>query len=97
MRRSGAARTRKGVLRTAGMYLFLIIVCIVIIYPILWIVFASFNPSQSMFSSTLIPKEMNLDNYIWLFTDPESDYLLWLKNSMKISLIVMVLQLILVS
>ena len=97
MKRSNAARKRKGLLRTTGMYLFLIVVCILIIYPILWIVFSSFNPSQSMFSSTLIPKEMNLDNYIWLFTSPESNYLLWFKNSMKISLTVMVLQLILVS
>ena len=97
VRQRNTACRAKNFLCAAGMYLFLIVVCIVIIYPILWIVFSSFNPSQSMFSSTLVPKEMNLDNYIWLFTNPDSNYLLWFKNSMKISLIVMVLQLILVS
>ena len=97
VRRHDKACRTKNFLCAAGMYLFLIGGCIVIIYPILWIVFSSFNPSQSMFSSTLVPKEMNLDNYIWLFTNPDSNYLLWFKNSMKISLIVMVLQLILVS
>ena len=97
VRQRNTACRAKNFLCAAGMYLFLIVVCIVIIYPILWIVFSSFNPSQSMFSSTLVPKEMNLDNYIWLFTNPDSNYLLWFKNSMKISLIVIVLQLILVS
>ena len=89
VRQRNTACRAKNFLCAAGMYLFLIVVCIVIIYPILWIVFSSFNPSQSMFSSTLVPKEMNLDNYIWLFTNPDSNYLLWFKNSMKISLIVM--------
>ena len=95
--RGNTARKIKENLRITGMYAFLVVICVVIIYPILWIVFSSFNPSQSMFSSTLIPKEMSLSNYVWLFTSPDSDYLLWFRNSLKISVIVMVLQVTLVS
>ena len=91
------ARKMKKDMMVTGMYAFLVVICITIIYPILWIVFASFNPSQSMFSSTLVPKEMSLSNYIWLFTSPDSKYLLWFRNSLKISVIVMVLQVVLVS
>lgn len=68
--RGNTARKIKENLRITGMYAFLVVICVVIIYPILWIVFSSFNPSQSMFSSTLIPKEMSLSNYVWLFTSP---------------------------
>ena len=92
--RGNTARKIKENLRITGMYAFLVVICVVIIYPILWIVFSSFNPSQSMFSSTLIPKEMSLSNYVWLFTSPDSDYLLWFRNSLKISVIVMVLQIL---
>ena len=48
VRRHDKACRTKNFLCAAGMYLFLIVVCIVIIYPILWIVFSSFNPSQSI-------------------------------------------------
>jgi len=94
--RQGLYQSKKYI-RIGIMYALLITLCIIIIYPILWIVFASFNPSQTMYSSSLIPKNMTFGNYLWLFTDPESNYLLWLKNSLKISLVVMVLQVLLVS
>lgn len=90
-------KSPKDVLFVIGLYAFLIVMCILVIYPILWIVFASFNPSQTMFSSTLVPENMSLENYRWLFSDPSSNYLLWAKNSLKISIAVMTIQVVLVS
>lgn len=78
------ARVLNGV-RIFFMYAFLSVVCLCIIYPILWIVFSSFNPVQTMFSSTLIPKNFSLGNYEWLFTSPDSQYMHWVANSLKIS------------
>jgi arabinogalactan oligomer/maltooligosaccharide transport system permease protein len=78
-------RSIKNGARILCIYVFLLLVCAGIIYPILWIFFSSFNAIQTMFSSTLIPKYFTLDNYKWLFTSPESDYATWLFNSLKIS------------
>jgi arabinogalactan oligomer/maltooligosaccharide transport system permease protein len=84
-------------IRVLLIYVFLIIVCICIIYPVLWIIFSSFNAVQTMFSSTLIPKNFTLDNYSWLFTSPESNYPRWIFNSLKISVANVCVQVSLVS
>lgn len=66
-------------------YAVLLFMVVVTVYPILWIVGASLNPGTSLFSTTLIPRNATLAHYKWLFTSPESDYLLWWKNTLKIS------------
>lgn len=68
-------------------YAFLFFMVAVTLYPILWVIGSSLNPGTSLFSSTLIPKNATLDHYIWLFTSPDSQYLIWYKNTLKISLI----------
>ena len=57
----------------------LIIACLATIFPVLWIITASFNTGASLFSSSLIPKSLTLVNYVNLFT--KTDFLIWLKNS----------------
>jgi arabinogalactan oligomer/maltooligosaccharide transport system permease protein len=77
---------------TLGLYVIILAVSVGIIYPVLWIVFSSFNSSQTMFSSTLIPRNFTLGNYFWLFFDESSKYKLWFMNTLKISSITMVIQ-----
>ena len=49
---------------------FLIIVSIIWLIPFVWIVAHSFRGgSTGMYSSTFLPKEYTLDNYIGLLTD----------------------------
>ena len=60
---------------------------VITLYPLLWVVGSSLNPGTSLFSSTLIPKNATLDHYIWLFTSPDSQYLTWYKNTLKIALV----------
>lgn len=79
------------------LYLFLIVVCIIIIYPILWIVFRSFDPSQTLFSSTMVPENISLANYTWLFNPAQSDFLIWFANSMQVAIPTLVLQVLLVA
>ncbi|MBQ8278539.1 MAG: sugar ABC transporter permease [Roseburia sp.] len=62
-----------------------------IMFPALWIVMSSFSAGDSFFLSSLFPKKLSLEHYVDLFT--ETDFVLWVWNSLKMCLIVAVLQL----
>jgi arabinogalactan oligomer/maltooligosaccharide transport system permease protein len=68
-------------------YLILIVMVVVSVYPILWVIGSSFNPGDTIFSTSLIPAHATLDNYKWLFTNPNSQYPLWYFNTVKIALL----------
>lgn len=82
--------------RLALTYFVVFIVSIIIIYPLVWTVGASFNPGNSLLSSSIIPKNVSFEHYNDLFNGT-TDYLQWYWNSMKISFATMVLTLICVS
>lgn len=63
------------------------------IFPILWIVSASFNPSSSLATQRLIPENANLDNFRTLFTSEVFPFPLWMWNSVKVTTISTVLAL----
>jgi len=71
----------------AAIYLILAIVAVVIFYPLIWTVGMSFNQGTSLYSSSIIPENFSLDHYKWLFSSG-SDYLLWYKNSLIVSVTV---------
>ncbi|WP_089966993.1 sugar ABC transporter permease [Lihuaxuella thermophila] len=66
-------------------YLILVVGMVVCVYPVLWVIGASLSPGESVFSSTLIPKNATLDHYLWLFTSPDSQYVTWYANTLKIA------------
>ncbi|MEY2192122.1 sugar ABC transporter permease [Neobacillus sp. BF23-41] len=69
----------------------LIIMAVIIIYPLLWTVGASFNPGNSLVSNSIIPKNPTLDHYKELFAGKESlQYVHWYLNSLKISIFTMI-------
>jgi arabinogalactan oligomer/maltooligosaccharide transport system permease protein len=70
-----------------GRHTLLLIAVAFSLLPVLWVVSASFNATQSMQFQKLIPPNPTLDNYKTLFTSPQYKYGLWLWNSVKISLI----------
>ncbi|MDF1595003.1 MAG: sugar ABC transporter permease [Acidimicrobiia bacterium] len=53
------------------------------LFPVIWIISASFNPLGSLQSQTLIPSNVTLDNYRELFE--ETDYAYWYRNTMLIA------------
>lgn len=63
----------------------LIIVCLIVIIPVIWIVMSSFNEGKGLMSSSLLPKHFTLDNYLDLFKD--TDYVIWFKNSLSIAVL----------
>ncbi|BAC14514.1 maltose:maltodextrin transport system permease [Oceanobacillus iheyensis HTE831] len=77
--------SRKSKLEVTGIYLIIAIVAAIIFYPLVWTIGMSFNQSTSLYSSSIIPENFSLDHYKWLFS-PESDYLLWYKNSLIVSI-----------
>ncbi len=72
-------------------YLILGFMMVIIIYPLLWTVGASFNPGNSLVSTSMIPKNPTLDHYRELFAGKQSlQYVQWFKNSIKISIFTMI-------
>lgn len=61
------------------------------LFPLVWALSASFNPSNTLVGQTLIPPNPTFDNYRSLFTSSQNPFLLWLKNSLKVSITTSVL------
>ena len=57
------------------------------LFPILWSLSASFNPSNTIVGQPLIPDDVTLDHYIELFTSDLHPVYLWMLNSVGISLV----------
>lgn len=84
-----------------AMTVFRLIVAVIAIvfalFPVVWIISASFNPLNSLASQQLIPKNASLENYRLLFNDPLHPFLQWMGNSLKVSLISSVLAVVITS
>ncbi len=68
-------------------HLVLICACLIAIYPVLRVISISLRPGNNVVSTSLslIPAGASLDSYRKLFT--QKDFLLWLWNSLIITLI----------
>lgn len=78
-------------------YFVVAIMFMVILYPIIWIIGSSFNPGDSLSGSSIIPKNATLAHYKEIFNTENSDYLYWYWNSLKVSVLTMLITVILVS
>ena len=76
----------KSKIEVSLIYLFLGFMFIIIAYPLLWTIGLSLNPGTSLYSASMIPENWSLEHYVWLFTDPQSDYLIWYKNSILVAI-----------
>ena len=78
-------------------YLVVLIMFVIILYPLAWIIGSSFNPGQSLSGSSIIPENATLAHYKELFDTSKSNYVFWYINSLKVSILTMLLTVILVS
>ncbi|MFC4402559.1 sugar ABC transporter permease [Gracilibacillus xinjiangensis] len=76
---------QKSKIEVTLIYLVILITSIIIFYPLVWTIGMSLNQSTSLYSSSIIPENFSLEHYKWLFSE-ESDYLLWYKNSLIVSI-----------
>lgn len=64
-----------------------IVVLIFALFPIIWIVSASFNPANSIVGQPLIPPNPTLANYERLLNDPLNPFPTWLINSLYLAIV----------
>ena len=77
-------KVQRGV--SVGLRLFISIILIIFsIFPILWMISASFNPTGSLATQTLIPANAGLDNYEELLNSQQFPFWTWLWNSIKVA------------
>jgi ABC-type maltose transport system permease subunit len=88
IRESQRQQKRIGIIVRWIIAVFLIIFSV---FPVIWIVSASFNPSDTLATQTLIPRNAGLQNYQDLLGSDIFPYLTWLWNSIKISSITTIL------
>ncbi|HHW66226.1 sugar ABC transporter permease [Defluviitalea raffinosedens] len=84
----------KDILAYIGIYTVLIVTAIAILYPVVWVIGASFNQGSSLASATAIPSHPTLNNYKRLFA--ETDYERWYLNTLAIAVVNMVVSVVLV-
>jgi ABC-type maltose transport system permease subunit len=63
------------------------------VFPIVWMISASLNPTGTLASQTLIPRNAGMGNYRELLTSVEFPFWTWIGNSLKIASITSVLSL----
>lgn len=69
-------------------YLIILAVCFVFLFPILWLVLASFSKTGSIYSfDGFFPTEFSFDSFVRLFTDTDLyNYPRWFSNTLFIAL-----------
>ena len=65
-----------------------IVMLIFALFPVIWIISASLNPTGSLVGQPLIPPNPTLANYQKLFNDPVNPYPRWYMNSLFVATIV---------
>ncbi len=87
---------KMSVQRKVGIAIRLVVAVILIIFsifPVIWMISASLNPTGSLATQTLIPKNAGFENYSKLLNSTEFPFWIWLGNSIKIASITSVLSL----
>src|SRR6478609_9699304 len=87
-RRASASGDRKGVVARS---ILAVIVCLIVVFPLYWMVVMAFSPKGEVFSSELRfwPSEITLDNFARIFE--RFNVLLWFQNSVVIGIFVTVI------
>ena len=75
--------------------IFIWIVIVLVMFPVVWIVMSSFSAGDSFFLASLFPEKLSLEHYVTLFK--ETDFTVWVLNSLKFCIIVACIQLVLTS
>ncbi|MCD0442930.1 sugar ABC transporter permease [Glycomyces sp. A-F 0318] len=92
--RARAARRRRRTapradrVASAFLHLELLVVAAIVVFPLLWIVGASFSPGTGLANASPIPADATVEHYVSLFT--ETDYGRWYLNSLYVATLNMV-------
>ena len=79
---------KRWVREVAWRHVFAFIMVLFALYPIVWIISASFNPVDSLSNAKLIPEGATLDSYRTILSNPPlNPFMTWLWNSWKVALV----------
>ncbi|WP_183030262.1 MULTISPECIES: sugar ABC transporter permease [Clostridia] len=81
------SRKKKSRIEVTFIYIFFLVMFIIIGYPLFWALMMSLNEGSNMLVTDLLPKNPTLEHYKWLFTSPNSDYIIWYKNSLYVAVV----------
>jgi arabinogalactan oligomer / maltooligosaccharide transport system permease protein len=90
------SQAKMSVQRKVGIAIRLVVAVFLIffsVFPVIWMISASLNPTGSLATQTLIPRNAGFDNYRKLLNSTEFPFWIWLGNSIKIASITSVLSL----
>jgi len=82
----------KKVLTAVFVYINLIVVAAFVIYPLLWVIGSSLNPSAGIARSSIFPETISLENYIRLFT--QFNYGRWYLNTLYVAILTTIFSLL---
>lgn len=68
-------------------YVLLTILAILWIFPIVWIILASFSDNNTGFVSTIWPEKFTFQNYVGIFTNPQYPFVNWILNTLFVAVI----------
>ncbi|WP_155287108.1 sugar ABC transporter permease [Lacticaseibacillus zhaodongensis] len=68
-------------------YILLSLLAVVWIFPIVWIILASFSYNDTGFVSTIWPDKFTLQNYVGIFTSSQFPFVHWLANTFFVAVI----------
>lgn len=68
-------------------YVLLAILAVLWIFPIIWIILASFSYNNTGFVSTIWPDKFTWQNYIGIFTNSQYPFVNWVLNTLFVSVI----------
>lgn len=84
-------------IRLTVTYLFLVVMVVVALYPLLWLIGASFNPGDSLYSSSIIPAHPTFEHYKELMTSTDYPFFKWYFNTIKVACMTAILGVVLCS
>lgn len=89
-RRKNTKKIREGITNTV-LYIFLAIISVVWVFPFAYLIVNSFRTESTGIAGYFFPKEWGLDNYLYLFTGKDSNFMNWYTNTLIIALVVSVI------
>ncbi len=85
MRRARESRSFQKRLSIGIRLIIAVVLIIFAVFPVIWVISASFNPIATLANQKLIPDNAGLGNYRSLLTSEVFPYWRWFRNSIKIS------------
>ena len=76
---------KKNILKAIGIYSFIAMMFVIILYPLLWTFGISLNTGTNLYGAKMIPDNATFKNYAFLLFDDSSQYLTWYKNTLIVA------------